>query len=174
MYITNYSCPSTTPLINSHKSAYNYFNESEVCSQDNSWRQMALSTISTFPCLKHPSFFLNVFHSSTKNFLSTTKVVRPLNCIPSSVIYEPEVSRRRANYKPNIWDHDLLQSLRSDYQVRVCKFNGLCHHHLISLFILCIFSLRCFHVTCAGSFRKILAGFWLTWAKVGLIVPQCN
>nr|URM60433.1 (+)-borneol diphosphate synthase [Cinnamomum camphora] len=77
---------------------------------------MALSTVSTFPCLKHPSFFLNVFHSSTKNFLSATKVVRPVNCIPNSVIYEPEVSRRKANYKPNIWDHDLLQSLRSDYQ----------------------------------------------------------
>ncbi|RWR97841.1 terpene synthase 10-like protein isoform X2 [Cinnamomum micranthum f. kanehirae] len=78
---------------------------------------MALSTGSTFLCMNRPSFFLPVFHPSAKTFLSATKVVRPLNCIPSSVIYEPEVSRRRANYKPNIWDHDLLQSLRSDYQV---------------------------------------------------------
>ncbi|RWR97840.1 terpene synthase 10-like protein isoform X1 [Cinnamomum micranthum f. kanehirae] len=57
-----------------------------------------------------------VSHSSIKTSLSLPKINRPLNCLPSSVIYEPEVSRRRANYKPNIWDHDLIQSLRSDYQ----------------------------------------------------------
>ncbi|RWR97995.1 terpene synthase 10-like protein isoform X1 [Cinnamomum micranthum f. kanehirae] len=48
--------------------------------------------------------------------IDTIQRLGPLNCLPSSVIYEPEVWRRIANYKPNIWDHDLIQSLRSDYQ----------------------------------------------------------
>ncbi|RWR88221.1 alpha-thujene synthase/sabinene synthase [Cinnamomum micranthum f. kanehirae] len=70
---------------------------------------MALST--------GPSFFLQVSHSSTETSLTVPKINRPLNCLPRSVIYKPMVSRRRANYKPNIWDHGLIQSLRSDYQV---------------------------------------------------------
>ncbi|XXG69538.1 hypothetical protein AAC387_Pa06g2380 [Persea americana] len=77
---------------------------------------MALTNVSTCPCLTRPFFFLRKSRSPTQSSHSVTRVASPLNCLPSSVICEPEVSRRRANYKPNIWDHDLVQSLTSDYQ----------------------------------------------------------
>ncbi|ERN14428.1 hypothetical protein AMTR_s00033p00243880 [Amborella trichopoda] len=42
---------------------------------------------------------------------------RWVRCASSPPTLEPSTPRRSANYRPNLWDYDIIQSIRSNYTV---------------------------------------------------------
>lgn len=66
------------------------------------------------------SFLPNPRHKLTAHvFIPQKCLSKHISCSTTTPTYSTIVPRRSRNYKPSIWDYDFVQSLVSDYKVRI-------------------------------------------------------
>ena len=83
---------------------------------------MALSLLASLPICNFPRAAIpsrGPIHFKSLVTSISDIVPRPVQCkVSSKISSSTDIVRRSANYQPPFWDHDYIQSLRSEYLVR--------------------------------------------------------
>ncbi|MCL7040336.1 hypothetical protein MKW94_007351 [Papaver nudicaule] len=77
-------------------------------------------TILTLPRLT-PALLLHTHHSITLPIPNTRRKSHVRYAVSSRNSTDPLLPRRSANYHPNIWDFEFVESLISDYKSEICR-----------------------------------------------------